>query len=117
MSSISDKPKGTNRDYKAQDVLPTDGPHRFVKKKVTSEKEKEGAPSGIKAVPADPPYVIAVTKHPEPEDGMAPPKTMYNPEELRAKAKTFLNNPNITSEQKDVLKEILGPEKEEPPRT
>jgi hypothetical protein len=100
MASIEDKPKATNND-RGNYTLPENGPHRFVKKEVKSEKEKED----------EPPFVVAIVK-PRPEDVNKPerPTSKYDPKELRSKAKGFLNNPNITPEQKSVLKEILGPD-------
>lgn len=99
MASIEDKSKTNNDrgDYR----LPENGPHRFVKKEVASEKEKD----------QEPPFVVAIVK-PKPEDANKPPRptSKYDPKELRAKAKSYLHNPNISSEEKDVLKEILGPD-------
>jgi hypothetical protein len=99
-SSIDDKYSAKSKvpgDYR----LPTDGPHRYVKKTVDSEKEKD----------EQPPYVIAVTKdQPESEAKLAQATSKYDPKELRSKGKTMLKSPNITSHQKDVLQDILGPD-------
>lgn len=99
MASIEDKTKASpdRGDYR----LPENGPHRYVKKEVASEKEKA----------QEPPYVVAIIK-PRVEDANKPPKptSKYDPKELRTKAKDYLNNPNISSNEKDVLKEILGPD-------
>ena len=98
MATIKDKPQtqGNSGDYR----LPADGPHSFVKKRVETDKEKSELP----------PYVIAITKHEkEDEKSASLPGYKYDPQDLRAKAQAFLNSPNISSEQKEVLKEILGP--------
>jgi len=100
MASIEDKTK-TSID-RGNYHLPENGPHRFVKKEVASEKEKE----------QEPPYVVALVKPKKIEEENKPskPVSKYDPAEIRTKAKTYLNNPNITSNEKNVLKEILGPD-------
>jgi flagellar basal body rod protein FlgC len=100
MASIEDKTK-TSSD-RGNYRLPENGPHRFVKKEVPSEKEKD----------QEPPYVVGIVKKNKIEDENKPskPVSKYDPGETRARGKTYLNNPNITSNEKNVLKEILGPD-------
>ena len=73
---------------------------------MSSEKEKDDQP----------PYVVAIIK-PRPEDVNKParPTSKYDPKTLRAKANDLLENPNISSHGRSVLKELLGPD-EEPPK-
>jgi len=104
MATISDKNKTDSAQGRGDYRLPTDGPHRYVKKSVNSEKEKD----------EQPPYVIAVTKdQPLDEAKLSQATSKYDPKELRSKAKMFLKSPNITSQQRDVLNEILGPDEVE----
>jgi hypothetical protein len=97
MSKVDDTTT-SNADYR----LPADGPHRYVKKKVDSQKEKE----------SEAPYVISVVKEREGEPVLPKASSKYDPKELRAKAKNFLKNPEISSHQKQVLEDILGPDEE-----
>jgi hypothetical protein len=101
-SPIDDKSKSPAQ--KAADARPvSDGPHRPVKKKKSEQVAKSDNPA----------YVVAVSKKEKSDDDKIETTSMkYDPKELRVKARSLLKNPNISSEHKKVLAEILGPEDE-----
>jgi len=97
-STVDEKKKSPAQ--RAVDARPPfDGPHRKIKK--TAGESSNGN---------DPAYVVVVKKDKSPDDAPDTAPLMYDPKELHAKARGLLANKNISSDQKRVLEEILGPE-------
>ena len=100
MASISGEKKSIAQ--KAADVRPPfDGPHKPGAKKKALDAPPPSAPS----------YVVAVSKHEFSLDDAAASEVnrRYNPQELKAKARSFLSSPNISPQEREVLKGILEP--------
>ena len=96
--------KNRSAAQKSADAKPvTDGPHRPVRHKNKAASEESPA------------YVVAVSKR-EPDEAVDGPSYKYDPQELRAKARSLLKSGKIDPEQRRVLAEILGPEEEVKPK-
>lgn len=79
---------------------PNNGPHSRKKAKASQEN------------PDDPAVVVSVSQRPAGEKRKIQTSNNYDPRELRAKAKSLMKSDNITSQERQVLSEILGPDDE-----
>lgn len=103
MSTVSNKSEHPGQ--KAIEANPhKEGPHD---PKVKSRIAKKGKSDSSQ----DEAYVVSVSARPKDEEGKTKSKVIYTPEEVRTKAKAFLNSPQLTAEERKVLSEILADKK------
>jgi hypothetical protein len=86
---------------------PVDGPHRPGQKERKSEAKKSASGDTGNTSDSTPSYVVAVTKREKTGEPSTEVSHSYNPQELKAKARAFLNSPQISSAEREVLTEIL----------
>ncbi len=103
MSTVSDPTK--NPAQKAVDAKPTaDGPH--------TAKGRKDAKSKTEDTPADREAAFVVNLKGKEDEGEKKNKVLYSPEEVRAKAKAFMSSDKLSPQERRVLQEILGTDKE-----
>ncbi|MDZ4677563.1 MAG: hypothetical protein SGI74_08640 [Oligoflexia bacterium] len=106
MSKIAEKSKSPAQ--KAVEAKPlSDGPHHSTKrKKSKTQDSSESATS--------PAFVVAVSKQEKTQDEQptGTKQLKHDPEEQRAKARSLLKSTVISPEDRKVLEQILGPDKE-----
>ena len=88
----------------------TNQPQDSIKKAAAKNESPTQKADDVRPPFDGPHYVVAVTKRENPDEAPETAPFKYDPQSLKAKARSLLKDDHIDSKQRGLLKEILGPE-------